>query len=479
MIPMKRVGLLAGAATLTLAGGSFADTDLEAQNQELRARIADLESRLEAVESQNGADWLTEQRAEEIKGLVQDVLADADTRSSLLSQGMTAGYDNGAVISSADGNWLLRTNIFLQTRFMLTNANKTEPGFDGAPDQNTIWGFEVTRAKFILTGNVVNPDWFYKIQFDIGSNQFSLIDPNTGDFVGRGGTGGLGVVGLQEGYIGYDYGNGWRVMLGAMKAPFMREELVDPWNQLAAERSLYNYVFTAGYTAGIAVDWTGDQFRFCGMYHNGVQNLIYVNGDPTGGVYGGSGPAALPDTDVAFSVRGEWLAMGTWDQFNDMTSAQGEEQGLLVGVAIDYQQPQVPATADSLLVAITGDVSWEMGGANLFASVNWGKGDNSGGIADVSPWGIMVQGGYYFTEDWEGFVRYEYANIDQTIDYGDINIMTLGVNKYFMGNHAKWVTDFGFAFDSVPISSPITGWRADPTGGKSQFVMRTQLSILF
>ena len=53
MIPMKRVGLLAGAATLTLAGGSFADTDLEAQNQELRSRIADLESRLGAIEAQD------------------------------------------------------------------------------------------------------------------------------------------------------------------------------------------------------------------------------------------------------------------------------------------------------------------------------------------------------------------------------------------------------------------------------------------
>ena len=48
-----------------------------------------------------------------------------------------------------------------------------------------------------------------------------------------------------------------------------------------------------------------------------------------------------------------------------------------------------------------------------------------------------------------------------------------------MGNHARWSTDFGFAFDSVPISSPITGWAIDAAGGKSQFVMRTQLSILF
>ena len=479
MIPMKRVGLLAGAATLTLSGGSFADTGLEAQNEELRARISELESRLGAVEAQSSDNWLTEQRAEEIKGLVQDVLADADTRSSLLSQGMTAGYDDGAVISSADGNWMLRTNIFLQTRFMLTNANKTTPG-NFVPDQNSIWGFEVTRAKFVMSGNVVSPDWFYKISVDIGTNLTTLAMED-GSFNGaaRGG--------LQEGYIGYDYGNGWRVMLGAMKAPFMREELVDPWNQLGVERSLYNYVFTAGYTAGINIDWTGDQFRVMGMYHNGGQNVIYVNGAT--GAAGGAGPALVADTDIAFSARGEWLAMGTWDQFADMTSPQGEEQGLMVGVAFDFATPQVPGSgADTLVMQLTADVSWEMGGANLFASVNWGKGDNTGvsgtsADADVTPWGMMVQGGYYFTEDWEGYLRWEYADLDQFdgagADYGNINILTAGVNKYFAGNNAKWMTDLGFAFDSVPVSSPITGWRADINGGKSQMVFRSQLSILF
>ena len=106
MTSIKRISLLAGAATLTLAGGSYADTTVEAQNEELRARIADLESRLGHVEAQSSDNWLTERRATEIRSLVEEVLADADTRSSMLAQGMTAGYDDGAVIASADGNWL-------------------------------------------------------------------------------------------------------------------------------------------------------------------------------------------------------------------------------------------------------------------------------------------------------------------------------------------------------------------------------------
>ncbi|MCZ6542464.1 MAG: hypothetical protein O6768_02245, partial [Planctomycetota bacterium] len=153
----KRVGCLAGAAALVLTGGSFADTTSQETNQQLRARLADLESRLAAVEK--GDNWLTEQRANEVRGLVRDVLADADTRASLLAQGMTAGYDNGAVIASADGNWLLRTNILMQQRFIINSQSAAT----GAATDEDRWGFETTRARLTFSGNVVSPDWFYKL----------------------------------------------------------------------------------------------------------------------------------------------------------------------------------------------------------------------------------------------------------------------------------------------------------------------------
>ena len=68
--------------------------ELEAKSARSDARNAELESRLAALEAEKGAQWLTEQRAEQIRGLVQEVLADADTRASML-QGIAAGYDDG------------------------------------------------------------------------------------------------------------------------------------------------------------------------------------------------------------------------------------------------------------------------------------------------------------------------------------------------------------------------------------------------
>ena len=118
-----RVGLLAGASVLTLTGASFADSPTEAQNA---ARIAELEA---TVAQLSGDNWMTEQRTEEIRSIVQDVLADADTRASLLQAGMTAGYDNGFIIGSPDGNFLLRINGDLQFRWIYNNS---EGGLDSA-----------------------------------------------------------------------------------------------------------------------------------------------------------------------------------------------------------------------------------------------------------------------------------------------------------------------------------------------------------
>jgi hypothetical protein len=486
MMTIRRISLLAGAATLTLTGGSFADTAVEAQNEELRARIAELESRLGNVEAQSSDNWLTEQRATEIRSLVEDVMADADTRSSMLSQGMTAGYDNGAVIASADGNWLLRTNLLLQTRFIFStlDTGNNVPAFDG-----TRWGFEVTRAKFSLTGNVVSPEWFYRVDIETSTNANGVAtDTRTG---------------LLEAYAGYDFGNGWKVYGGQFKAPLLFEEMVEDQFQQAVERSLVNYLYTGGYTQGIAVDYLGDQFHVVGSWNNGITDTGYG-----GTITTGTGGSALQgDTNFGLTARGEWLAMGTWDQFKDITSPQGEEMGVKVGGAFHWQRGEYGLSgtvtgATNSLAVITGDISAEFGGANVYGQINYSvmdfKSPAVGPALDGSsnkPWGIVIGGGWYFSEEWELFGRYEWSDrsVGSTPGNPDnLNIITVGVNRYFAGHNAKWTTDVGFGLQSVDVGlangtviAPVTGWRQDVASGaggannNGQLLIRTQLQILF
>ena len=140
-----RVGLLAGASAITLTGVSFAGTPQE----DYEARIAELEAKVSEL---SGDNWMTEERAEEIRGVVSDVLADADTRASLLNSGMQMGYDNGFMLGSPDGNFSLKLNGHMQVRYVY-NLQDGAPGID-----TNRAGFENTRTRLIFTGNVGSPD---------------------------------------------------------------------------------------------------------------------------------------------------------------------------------------------------------------------------------------------------------------------------------------------------------------------------------
>ena len=155
--------LLSIVVAMMLTGGVFAtDQDLRGRIAELEAksdrddaRIAELETRFSTMEQADQADWLTQQRAEEIRGLVEDVLADADSRTNLLAG--SSGYDGGVVIGNK--NYRLKTNFYMQQRFIL---NSQDTGSNG-----TRRGFENARTRFILSGNVASPEWFYKVEIEL------------------------------------------------------------------------------------------------------------------------------------------------------------------------------------------------------------------------------------------------------------------------------------------------------------------------
>jgi hypothetical protein len=456
MIRSKQACLLSGAATLTLSGVGFA-ASTEAGDTD--ARIAQLEAQVAALKAQQGDAWLTEARAEEIRGLVQDVLADADTRASLLQSGMTGGWDDGFFLASSDGNYRLNINGAIQSRFIYNNQD------DGSDDSDR-WGFEQRRTKLDFWGHIVNPSWKYRIEGD--------FDVDEGDFS------------LRDSWIKYDYGNGWSTAMGRFKAPLLREELVSYKYQLAVERSLLNSIFTAGRVTGLLVNYEADNFRLAGSANNGADD--------------DAGTRALDeDTEYAFQARGEFLANGTWSQFDDFTSWQGEDMGILIGGAVSYQSEEY-GTGDGVFVDANGDgiddtptdneadsfiatidASIEFGGANLFGAFVY---SDTSGVSD-NPFGFIVQGGFFFTEDFELFGRYEFVDPDAD-GIEDLSVATIGVNKYFSKHAVKWTTDVGYSFDEVQglglggsADLEGAGYREDASGDDGQLVFRSQLQLLF
>jgi outer membrane protease len=142
------------------------------------------------------------------------------------------------------------------------------------------------------------------------------------------------------------------------------------------------------------------------------------------------------------------------------------------------------------MFGVTGDFTWDFGGASLFASGVWVNNEAPDGNK-TNPWGVSVQGGYFVTEEAELFARYEFINYD-TPDTGGgsnkYNGLTVGANYFFNAN-VKLTCDFTYNMKSLSGANAGAalngaGLRQDSfsnsgTGNKGQYVVRAQLQLLF
>lgn len=235
--------------------------DMQRQNQSLETSLSELQA-------QNGEKWLSEQRAAEIREVVSDVLADSATRSSLQAAQMTGGYDKGFFLASPDGNFKLKLGGQLQARWAgsfystrddnILNMNPGAASNRGTaaasvPTRGSFRksadGFEIRRMKLDFSGHVVDPSWQYRVVM-IYDRVSAVGTPSNSAYLGGVGAAG-GAAGVEDAYVRKDLGNGFALWGGQFKAPFLKEELTSSKYQLAAERSLVNYMFTTKFTQGV------------------------------------------------------------------------------------------------------------------------------------------------------------------------------------------------------------------------------------
>jgi len=370
-------------ALAAIAGAASTESGVDAVAKQ---RLAELRGELSQIKAASGDQWLTEERSKEIRSIVQDVLADADTRASLQSSGATAGYDNGFFIASPDGNFKLVINGQLQVRYAASRLSgrsrgqldpgtyqppqsgpgvfpaqfpqgagstaelKGYQGFYGEGNTNGIQtiarGFSVPRAKLEFSGHVVDPSWQYRI---VGAFEQQNTQAGFGAIGGAAGLAGAGGsatavtnvdtysgnssagngsfgsnFGLEDAYIVKVLDPNWSIKVGQFKAPLLREELVSSKYQLAVERSLVNQFFSEEYTQGIELTFQNDCVRIMASFNDGGNN---ANTSSTIGNSSNFGNF----TDYALTARAEWKVSGTWDQFDDFSSPNGTGSGLLIG----------------------------------------------------------------------------------------------------------------------------------------------------
>ena len=465
---MTKVGFLAGAAATTLTGAALAGTSADVSYENLQQRLDAAEAKITELSASQNADWMTEQRAEQVRGLVQDVLADADTRASLQGSGMTAGYDGGFVINSNDGNWSLKINGLLQNRWVLSHTKDDQNPAGGAgAGEKSHHGFETTRAALNFSGTVASD-----YHFNVRLNWSAYNGGNT-----------PAPAEVEWAYGTVDMSDTMSLQMGKQKYDVMRGYMVNAEFQQAIERSLYTYYWaTSSVTNGIKLNYAQDSLR---------ANIMYSNG-PTVAAWNGNGVVpqdvySQNSGDWMLSGRIGWLASGTWSQFDEMTSPKNTESGMLFGFgwAVWDDNDAITGGNGDTQWLLSLDASMDFGGWNLFGSITIGDDSQNafGAIPndDGNQWGWMVQGGYYLTDDIELFGRFEWLDPRTALDNDNIEILTVGANWYLAGQNAKLSIDWGYNFDTTTTAAVggggYTNWLN--SAQRNEWVLRTQLQLYF
>lgn len=392
--------------------------------------------------------------AQAFAGDVAELQADAANRTSL-SAAAGAGWDKNFWISDG-GNNSLHVGGTIQTRF---NASLRDDSVVGDQDDFTT-GFNAPTERIRFWGTIWDKALGYKIQ-----GNFSSENPGGGVFT------------LEDAFGTYDFGNNFVMGWGQWKLPLNRADIVDNEFQQSADRSIASMVFSGTYVQGINGVYTSDMVKVSGGFHDGMST---ANTDFTSG----------SEADYALNVRVDVQAMGNdWDRWNDYTSwKSAKDNGLLIGGALNWQSGgETGGTADVDALNYTLDVSFEGQGWNLYAA---GYGAHiDAGAGDIDNWGFEVGGGFFFTEQFEAFGRWDGILLDDDAFAGDtdMHFLTVGMNYYVSpeSHAAKFTAQVAYSFNETTnlfggglVSSDTrTGFLGQADDG--EFAITLQMQVMF
>jgi len=513
------------AASPALAASPSPDSgalaDMQRQLDRLAKENREQAEQIRTLRELNGETWLNDQRADQIRGIVRDVLADSNERASFRTDGAVAGYDRNFFIASPDGNYRLNVEGQIQVRYSYSNVptdslsdspmRPPAPAIVPSQDDQLIneYGWEIRRMQLNFFGNVIDPSVTYRVQLQY-QRDYAVAGPP---------------LRFADVYIQKALGNGWYVRTGQWKNFFNYEEITSSRTQQFAERSLVNEYFNTKFVQGILLGWESKAVRVYASYNDGGANrdigILQANGNLA---------------EWAFTGRAEWAIAGEWGQFRDMQGWRGSPFAAMLGFAVNWQRgggnppegrqspgngtiiPSVTradsatgalsttrAVADEMtLLTWTTDMNLRADGWSAWAAFlgNYvyagGSTAQAQGVEGALSLGAVVQGGYFLTDSLELIARYEGLWVASEFGGGrpyqasafnaqTLNIVTVGGNWYLEKNRLKITLDAGYAFNPLLFSSGLFGegtaganWRPSQTGeGSGEFVLRAQMQLLF
>jgi hypothetical protein len=467
---MKTKFLTAGLVLAT-AAGAFAATPAD-KNVDVVAELQALKAEVARMRAESGDTWLNQRRAEEVKALVHEVLADADTRASLAGEGMTAGYNKHFFLASEDGKFLLELSGQMQFRYIASLEQQSAFG-SGAGDDDEDEGFQVRRTKLAFGGHVeAGRKWDYEVVLAADRSEGSVY--------------------VEDVWFGTQLADGLYLKGGLFKLPFLRGELTSSKRLLGVERGSVTEVFTLDRSEQIQVQWQ-------------PMDAVKLMASISDGANSGHSDIGADNVEFAFTARADVKLAGEWGQMDDYSAWEGEPFAAFVGAAIHYQigddgagNDDADTEDDGDFLAWTVDGSVETNGLGVSAAV---FGQHSDYDDDFGPnydaYGINVQAAYQVIPNkLEPFITFEWMTVDTddsfSDDLDDVMLLSFGANYYFQKHNAKVTFDVVWWLDGeMPSTSDRIGADGTSSGigfasgdphsalNEDAILLRAQFQLLF
>lgn len=515
------------AMAVLSVGSALAADDLQSDVQALKARIAEQAARISDLERKDGANWLTEERASQIKQLVHEVITDARSRGQFLDGDIQVGYKDGFFIQTADQNTKLVVGGFIQMRY---NYVKHHASHTGGPSGMNVGsfaqgthadanGFDIRRARISFSGTLLSKDLFYKFEGDFyGGGFVDSVSTNTSSgnvtSVRTRSSSGFAVT---DAFLGYRFNDQFKIRAGSFKVPFAKAELTSDTTISLMERPEVTAPFNAQRSIGVSLfgDLVKDQLNYEININNGSNSNNFRRVDTASSFAGTSNSTANYNLDnrLGYYGRLNWSPDGAIAEIFSAESDLRKDNSKFIwmlGIAGGYESQNstngtfVQNTASipgmgsndkpgyASNYTLNGDLfrgtidwsakyqGWSFNTAAYIQQIN--ANPTAGTTSTSLPYGTgkssWFQHGYYGQVGYMVTKNFELVGrAGVLLQEGDPNmgdVYSIGANYYLFGNNAKIQADVTYAPEAM-----FTDTGATLIQNTHELAFRVQLQLKF
>ncbi len=445
------------------AGATTTQSDTVAQ---LQKEIESLKSAVNTLKAHQDSVWMAKQRAAEVRAIVESTLKQSKKESQYLDNPIQAGYDNGFFIRSADKDFQLNINGYLQFRYSYAGSEGHKPN----TNYNTS-GFAFRRARLILSGNAFE-NFIYCISGDFQTGISGASVGNNNAFA------------ILDTWAGYKFSPMFVVRAGSMLVPFTHVEYFSSGTEFP-DFAVAEAPFDPVRSDAVDLDGT--------LITHKLNYEVQVNNGSTSNDNGNNGPGGHFGNRPAVYGRVNFAQGGHISDFNDSPDyAWHKHLAWLLGAAAGYESqnpfassvpgsttaPAGTGTLNGNLTRFTIDAHAKYRGfafnsALYMQNINQDVPITGSTAKSLFETGYYLEAGYFLVPHrWEVAGRFGELLTNHTNQHQYEG--TIGLNYYIFGENAKIQTAVTYVQDAQYTNSNL-----GTTAGSNDWIGQVQFQFKF